>query len=97
MAWQRANRSVPLRAELAHDARRIDLQRARDRQELDHVDAALAAFVLGDEALRLAEAISELLLGERAFSRAATSNSIRCTCSGDRSDFKTSGSLRARV
>ena len=43
---------------------RIDLQRARDREELDHVDAALAAFVLGDEALRLAESIGELLLGE---------------------------------
>ncbi len=36
----------------------------RDRNELDHVDPALAAFVFGNEALGFAETIRQLLLSQ---------------------------------
>ena len=40
----------------------FELQRMRDRDELDQVDAPLAAFVFRHEALRTAEPVGELLL-----------------------------------
>src|SRR5262245_54076464 len=53
--------------ELADDPGRVGIERPSDRQELDHVDAPLAAFVLRDEALRLAELVGELLLRQLRF------------------------------
>jgi hypothetical protein len=47
-----------------HEPDRIGPYRPRDRYEFDDVDAALAAFILGHERLRLSNAFGEFLLGE---------------------------------
>ncbi|MGA9581659.1 MAG: hypothetical protein WBR13_06790 [Allosphingosinicella sp.] len=46
--------------ELAKSLLRIDAQGSHDRVELDHIDAALAAFDQRDEGLRPVEALTEL-------------------------------------
>lgn len=62
-------RSLPpvLLCHLAHDARRIEVERPRDREEFDDVDAALPAFVFRDEALGFAQPVGKLLLGQSRF------------------------------
>ena len=51
-------------AAVAQDLRAVivEAKRLGDLDELDHVDAALAAFIFGYEALRLAQAVGQLLL-----------------------------------
>ena len=50
--------------DLAQNCDRLGTERPRDMDELDDAQAPLAAFVLGDERLVVAEPLGDLLLGE---------------------------------
>src|SRR5436190_19999440 len=63
--WRR--RSGDLVDQRPQDPQRIGADFAGNDDELDHVEPSLAAFVFGNKALRLAEALGELLLREAGF------------------------------